>query len=175
MEFFIGQIIMFGGNFPIRNFSMADGSILSISQNQALFSLYGTMYGGDGRTSFALPELRGRVPIHRGQGPGLSDYQIGQRGGVENVTLSTAQIPSHGHVLAIEGTSEDGNTNELDGNLLANSSVSMYHTISGINPDAQLSGVSLANTGGSQSHTNIQPFQVITFQVCMVGIFPSRN
>jgi len=98
-EPFIGEISMFGGNFAPRNWAFCDGQLLAISQNTALFSLLGTIYGGDGRTTFALPDLRGRVPIHSGNGPGLSNYRVGQKGGTETVTLNVTQIPSHNHTV----------------------------------------------------------------------------
>ncbi len=100
MDPFIGQIMMFGGNFAPRGWALCDGQLLAISSNTALFSIIGTTYGGDGRTTFALPDLRGRASIHPGNGPGLSAYRLGERGGVEDVTLSSRQIPSHNHAVS---------------------------------------------------------------------------
>ena len=97
MDPFLAEIVMFGGNFNPRGWAFCDGQLLPIAQNQALFSLLGTIYGGDGRTTFALPGLRGRTPIHAGRGPGLTDRRLGSRGGSETVTLNTTQIPSHNH------------------------------------------------------------------------------
>ncbi len=177
---FIGQIIMFGGNFAIRGWALCDGQLLSIAQNTALFSILGTTYGGDGRTSFGLPDLRGRAPIHAGRGPGLSDYRLGQRGGAENNTLSVLQIPSHNHSLApgtlsIPVSGEDANQDEANGQYLANGS--FYHNA----PDGTygsgplpLSGTT-QNTGNNNSINNIQPYLTVNYLIALVGTFPSRN
>jgi microcystin-dependent protein len=109
-EPFIGEIKMFGGNFAPRGFAFCDGQLLSISQNTALFAILGTTYGGDGRTTFGLPDLRGRVPVHAGTGPGLSSYRIGQKGGTETTTITVANLPAHSHPYAAPAVSEDGNT-----------------------------------------------------------------
>jgi microcystin-dependent protein len=168
---FIAEIIMFGGNFAPRGWSLCDGQLLPISQWSALFSILGTTYGGDGRTTFALPDMRSRVPIHPGRGPGLSDYRLGQKGGAETVTLTTNQIPSHNHTMGI--SEEDGSTNEANGNLLANATAGfMYH---GGNADGTLKANSILNTGGGQSHTNIQPFLCVNFIIAMQGVYPSRS
>ena len=132
MEPFIGQIIMFGGNFAIRSFALCDGQLQPISQNTALFSLLGTIYGGDGRTTFALPDLRGRVPVHMGNGPGLSSYRIGQRLGVERMTLTANNVPPHSHPLtgnpSVNVSGANANTNEPGGAFLAISSGNFSHS-----------------------------------------------
>ncbi|NRB47283.1 MAG: phage tail protein [Saprospiraceae bacterium] len=186
MEPFIGMIVMFGGNFAPRGWAFCDGTLLSISQNQALFSILGTTYGGDGRTTFALPELRGRVAMHPGSGPGLRTRRLGEKGGVEEVVLNTTQIPSHTHTLNAKGSlnvvREDGNTAEPAGAALAN--VSPDSTLSYNNstaPDAVAANNSvtvtgnIAPTGGSLGHTNIQPFTCVNYIIALVGTFPSRN
>ena len=119
---YIGQIIMFGGNFAIRNYALCNGQLLAISSNTALFSILGTIYGGDGRTTFALPDLRGRVATHFGQGPGLSNYNIGQRSGQERVTLNTTEIPAHNHTGTLRCVDDDGSLAGPKGNNLANAS-----------------------------------------------------
>ncbi|MEL6142650.1 MAG: tail fiber protein, partial [Bacteroidota bacterium] len=161
----------FGGNFAPRGWAFCDGSLLSISQNQALFSILGTTYGGDGRTTFALPDLRGRVVIGPRSGPGLSTYSLGQKGGVEDVTLNQNQIPAHTHQVSVPVSAEDADQNEVEGNFLANGQ--FYHN----NPDAVYGNGPLTSTqvGGSQSHENRQPFLAVNYIIALTGTFPSRN
>lgn len=187
MEPFIGMIVMFGGNFAPRGWALCDGTLLSISQYQALFSILGTTYGGDGRTTFALPPLRGRVPMHAGSGPGLTPRSLGEKAGWESVTLNTNQIPSHTHGISITDATlrvvrEDGNTSEPAGAAIAN--VSPDSTMAYNNstaPDANAAAGSLQiaaqalNTGGSQGHTNMQPYLAVNFIIALQGTYPSRN
>lgn len=187
MEPFIGMIVMFGGNFAPRGWAKCDGTLLSISQYQALFSILGTTYGGDGRTTFALPGLRGRVPMHYGQGPGLSNHPLGQKSGVEHVTLNTNQIPSHSHVATVTAANlnvvrEDGNTAEPAGAALANVSpdtTMAYNNSTAPDATAKAGSISVAvtnsNTGGNQDHTNMQPYLVVNFIIALEGTYPSRN
>lgn len=173
---FIGEIILFGGNFAIRNYAQCDGQLLPISQNQALFALLGTTYGGDGRTTFALPDLRGRSAIHTGQGPGLSQYTIGQQGGSEFETLNANQIPTHSHGAQLPVSTEEADTTSPDGTVLgaqpnARGTVPNYST-GAANGNMN---VSVANAGGSQSHNNVSPYQVVNYQIALQGVFPSRN
>ena len=172
MEFFIGYIGMFGGNFAPRNWAYCDGSLINVNDNTALFSILGTTYGGDGRTTFALPDLRGRLPMHPGSGPGLSTRRLGQKGGHENVTLNTNQLPAHSHSGNIKGLEEDANATDLADKALANHTG--YHTGT---PDTDLVAgtVNFNNTGGGQSHDNVQPFLCVNFIMLMTGIYPSRN
>ncbi len=172
MEGVIGTIWMFGSNFAPRNWALCDGQLLAISQFSALFSILGTTYGGDGRTTFGLPAMRGRVPMHAGNGPGLSNRPLGQRSGVENVTLTTNQIPSHTHPTQIQVNNTDGEEDTVSGKILSN------------NPGAYnedpvagqfLGGVNGGAAGGNQSHTNVMPFGTVNFVICLTGIFPSRN
>ncbi len=172
---YIGQIILFGGNFAIRNYAQCDGQLLPISQNTALFSLLGTTYGGDGRTTFALPDLRGRSPVHFGQGPGLSTYTIGQRGGTETETLNATQIPAHSHSAELPVSTDEADATSPNGTVLgaqpnARGTVPNYSTAAA---DGNMS-VSVANEGGSQPHNNRAPYQVLNYQIALVGIYPSR-
>ncbi|MEO1418739.1 MAG: tail fiber protein [Bacteroidota bacterium] len=178
MEPFIGMIVQFGGNFAPRGWALCDGQLLPISSNQALFSILGTTYGGDGRTTFALPELRGRFPMHPGNGPGLTDRRLGQRGGVENHFLTVGQLPAHSHGATgtIKVFADTGNQDEASGHNFANAESDLY-TTSAANAlmTANNVDVSVGNTGGGQSVENIPPFQCINFIIALQGTFPSRN
>ncbi len=188
MDPFIGMIVMFGGNFAPRGWALCDGQLLAISSNTALFSILGTTYGGDGRTTFALPELRGRVAMHAGHGPGLTDRRLGSKGGVENVTLNTTQIPSHSHILNAAATGslnvvrEDGNTTEPAGASLANVSpdtTNVYNNSTAPDAAARAGSITLggstAAAGGNLGHTNMQPYQCVNYIIALLGVFPSRN
>lgn len=174
MEGTLAEIRIFAGNFAPRNWAFCEGQILPINQNQALFSLLGTIYGGDGRTSFGLPDLRGRVPIGPGTGNGLSSYRQGQRGGVETVTLNTTQIPSHTHLAQAnsaspvgrgQGSSSAAGTYWGDGDSYASAK----------NNTMANDAISIGNTGGNLSHENRQPYLSIYYIICLQGIFPSRS
>lgn len=169
---FIGEILMFGGNFAPRSWALCEGQLLAISQNSALFSILGTIYGGDGRTTFGLPDLRGRAPIHFGSGPGLPSYREGQQGGAETVTLNINQIPTHNHAISIGVNTSAGGENNPNGQFL--SSITSGYSEEATS-GANLGGVSQSNVGGSQGHTNMQPYQVVNFIICLFGIYPSRN
>lgn len=171
-EPFVGQLKMFAGTFAPRGWAFADGQLLAVSQNDALFSLYGTTYGGDGRTTFGLPDLRGRVPVHLGQGPGLAEYRQGSKGGAEEVTLNVNQLPSHTH--AWPATDATGTERAPAGHVPAAVSGSgrAYGT-GGTTVD--LPAAAVGDTGGSRAHTNIQPYLCINFIVALVGVYPSRN
>ena len=168
---FIGEIRMFAGNFAPRGYALCDGQLLLIAQNTALFSLLGTIYGGDGATSFGLPDLRGRVPIHAGSGPDLSSYDIGANGGAEQVTLTVNHVPSHTHPL--QATDDQGSTPNPSGNVLAMSTtVDAYFDDT---PATALSANAIANIGGSEAHTNLMPFLCIHFIIALTGTYPSQN
>ncbi|MFD0760828.1 phage tail protein [Lutibacter aestuarii] len=175
MEPFLGQIMMFGGNFAPRGWAFCNGQLLAISQNSALFSILGTTYGGDGRTTFALPDLRGRVPINSGggsAGPGLSPRPLGQRGGVQDVTLNQTQMPNHSHNGQIAvSTSTGGESNPSGQYIAAHSGAFSEESSSGSN----LNGLTIGATGSNQPHTNMQPYLAINFVIALVGIFPSRD
>jgi microcystin-dependent protein len=165
-EPFLGQILLFAGNFAPSGWALCNGQLLSIQQNTALFSILGTTYGGNGQTNFALPDLRGRAPIHMGQGPGLSNYPEGEVGGVESVTLIASQMPAHTH--AQPATAADEGTNRPNAAVPARGGV--YAATS--------DGSALAPTsaaGGSQPHENRPPFLVMNYCIALQGIFPSRN
>ncbi len=169
-ESYIGEIMLVGFTYAPRNWAFCDGQLLSISSNTALFSLLGTIYGGDGRTTFALPDLRGRQPVHKGQGPGLADYREGQRSGSETVTLTAQQMPSHTHLPRASG--QAGTTSSPAGAYWAagSGSVRPYHAT----PAVPL-GSAVQSTGGSQSHENMAPYLTLSFIICLQGIYPSRN
>ncbi|UBM59616.1 tail fiber protein [Marinilongibacter aquaticus] len=170
-EPYVGEIRMFAGNFAPRSWAFCDGQLLAVSQNDALFSLFGTIYGGDGRTTFGLPDMRGRVPIHAGHGPGLSSRNLGSKGGVEKVTLTTNQMPSHGHKT--KASKALANTASPESAVLATSSqVSLYFADP---PNQNMRTDAIDSVGGSQSHTNLQPFLCINFIVALFGIYPSRG
>jgi len=170
-EPFVGEIRMFAGTFAPRGWASCDGQLLAVSQNDALFSLLGTIYGGDGRTTFGLPDLRGRIPIHAGSGPGLSQRRLGEIGGAENVTLTANELPSHTHPARCF----DGN-GTVPGPQDAVWARSPHGTLySGNPPDTAMSPSAIQNTGGSQSHDNMMPYQCIHFIIALLGIYPSRN
>ena len=183
MDPFIGEIIMFGGNFAPRGWALCEGQLLPLNQNQALFAILGTTYGGDGRTTFGLPDLRGRVPMGNGNGPGLTSRGLGQKSGAENVTLTTAQIPSHTHTASttstLKATSNSGNTNAPAGNVLANDGNDRIYRNEAPNVDMSTAAIdsstTLGNTGNGQAVNNMQPYQVVNFIIAVTGIFPSRN
>jgi len=170
---FIGEIRLFGFNFNPKAWALCNGQLLSIQQNAALFSILGTTYGGNGTTNFALPNLQSRVPVHVGQGPGLSPYVLGQVGGEESHTLSINELPTHNHFLNASSDAADS-ANPAAGILASSQNFSLHATTftSGTTPMAPTSIVDLA---GGQPHTNLQPYLVGNFCICLLGIFPSRN
>ena len=173
MEPFIGEIIMFGGNFAPKGWALCDGSLLSISDNQALFSILGTTYGGDGRTNFALPDLRGRVSIHAGQGPGLSPRSLGQKGGEEKVTLTTSQMPSHSH--AVGCSDQIGNQPTPVNHIPSAEAAGGADVYQSSAPNQTMSAAMIENTGGGQAHDNMQPYLAVNYIIALVGTYPSRN
>jgi len=166
---FIGEIIMFGGNYAPRGWALCDGQHLSTSEHSALFSILGATYGGDGRTTFGLPDMRGRVPLHAGHGPGLSAYNLGQSHGEEHVTLNVIQIPAHSHQPRASDVQADkqlpgGSVMADDGN-----EVPIYSN----SPNTKM--METTKTGGGQPHNNIQPYQAVNFIIALEGMYPSRN
>ncbi len=167
---FVGEIRMFGGTFAPAGWAFCDGSPLPISENETLFQLIGTTYGGDGQETFALPNLQGRLPMHMGQGSGLSARIIGEMGGVETVTLNTQQIPVHTHApLAVAGS---GNQSTPQNGVWAGASSSIYTTNA---PGSPMNATLGGSTGGSQPHDNLMPFLCISFIISLYGIFPSQS
>jgi len=164
-EPFLSEIRIMSFGFPPKGWALCDGQLLPINQNQALFSLLGTTYGGDGRVNFALPDLRSRVPTHMGSG-----LTLGQRGGEQAHTLSISEIPTHTHVL--EATSNNGTAVLPTGNLLARSVTQIY--VAPQNLQA-MNAATIANVGGSQAHLNMQPFLTLSFCIALQGIFPSQT
>jgi microcystin-dependent protein len=168
---YIGEIRMFAGSFPPSGWAFCDGQTIPISENDALFTLIGTTYGGDGQETFQLPDLQGRVPIHQGTGQGLGTYTIGEKAGVESVTLTTQQIPSHPHSwLASKGA---GSSNTPQNNVTAAPPVAkLYRTGT---PSDAMSPKVIQPAGGSQPHENIQPYLTISFIISLFGVFPRQS
>ncbi|HZR02426.1 MAG TPA: tail fiber protein [Burkholderiales bacterium] len=167
---------MFGGNFAPRNWAFCNGQLMSISQNTTLFALIGTTYGGDGQTTFALPDLRGRSPMHSGQGPGLSNRVIGESAGEESHTLLAGEMPTHGHVLYADA-SAPASTNAPAGDALGKAvsgatTPAVYATPSAF---TAMASSAIGPAGGSQPHENRQPYLAVSFIICLFGIFPTRN
>lgn len=187
---FIGEIKYFAGNFAPVGYAFCNGQLLPINQNQALFAIVGTTYGGDGQTTFALPDLRGRVPIHSGQsqGPGLSPYALGQRAGTETVTLTTQQLPPHNHPATgtLNASTAKGTaatpaaglelSRAVDGDDDPNATPFIYGPV-GSNPQVALAGISVATgvTGSGLPVSVLQPYLAINAIIALQGIFPSRN
>jgi microcystin-dependent protein len=169
---YLGEIRMFAGNFAPQGWALCNGQLLPISQNTALFSLIGTYYGGDGVQTFALPNLQSRVPVHQGQGPGLSPYVIGQAGGNENVTLTVAQMPQHNHTMAT--LSAPGTASRPNTQLLAQATSGNLYGPAPSDGSA-LNQAAISSAGSGQPHANIQPYLAVTFIIALVGIYPSRS
>jgi microcystin-dependent protein len=169
---YIGEIRMFGASFPPNGWMFCDGQLLPISENEALFNLIGTTYGGDGEETFALPDLRGRVPLHFGTSPSFgTNYQIGEMAGVEQVTLSTGQTPTHNHAFLV--TNAVGTQVNPGGNLLSNSQGPQPYIEQ--DPDNSMNANMLTPVGGSQPHENRQPYLGINFIISLFGVFPSQT
>lgn len=169
----IGEIRLFAGNFAPRNWAFCNGQLLSIAQNTALFSILGTTYGGNGQTTFGLPDLRGRVPIHPGQGPGLSNYSLGQTAGAESVTLLQSNMPAHNHL--VNAVASGGNQAAPTGNLPAVESTGTSKNYSDSSATAQMNPATISPAGGNQPFSVIQPYQCLNYIIALQGIFPSRN
>lgn len=169
---FIGLIALLAFNFEPRGWAYCNGQLLPIAQNTALFSLIGTFYGGDGRTTFALPDLRGRVPIHFGQGPGLSSYFVGEAAGSESTTLSINNMPAHNHTL--NAVSEPGDTSAPSGAFLGNTgALDKEYKASGT--PVQMNPAAIGVNGGSQPFSIVQPYLTLNYCIAVQGIYPSRN
>jgi len=161
---YVGEIRMFAGNFAPAGWMFCEGQLLAISENETLFQLIGTTYGGDGQSTFALPDLRGRLPIHQGNG-----FILAETGGAEEITLTVQQIPAHGH--AVLASTNSGNANQPVGNVTAqNASVTIYRAQP---PVVNMNTQAVGPTGGSQPHSNFQPYLCVDFIISLFGIFPS--
>jgi microcystin-dependent protein len=169
---YVGEIRIFAGNFAPSGWAFCQGQILPISGNEVLFNLIGTTYGGDGQSTFALPDLGSRVPVHMGVNSLGSSYTIGQSSGVETVTLTTQQIPAHNHLL--EASSAPATTPTPSGNVVpAAQTGGLLYAESA--PDTAMASGALVTTGGNQPHTNIQPYLALNFIISMFGVFPSQT
>jgi microcystin-dependent protein len=164
-EPFLAEIRIVGFNFAPRGWALCDGQILPINQNQSLYSLLGTTYGGDGRTSFALPDLRGRVSVHMGDG-----FQLGSKGGEDNHTLNMAEMPMHKHEL--KATNDNASSTSPGNNVLARSGVNFFRDLT---TPTSLNANAVTNRGSGQDHENMQPFLALNFVIALQGLFPSRN
>jgi microcystin-dependent protein len=173
---FIAEIVLFAGNFAPRGWAFCQGQILSIAQNTALFSLLGTTYGGNGTTTFALPDLRGRVPVGTGQGPGLSPVNLGEVSGEPTHTLIITEMPAHNHQAQAQGNSSSGNSSSPAGNTWAASTTrDNLYTNAGANSPMAANTVTVGIAGGSQPHNNMQPYVGLNYLIAIEGIYPSRN
>jgi len=178
-EAYLGEIRMFGGNFAPKGWATCDGQLLSISQNTALFAILGTTYGGNGQSTFALPDLRGRRPVHQGQGPGLSSYTLGEMGGTENATLTTQNMPAHNHTAAPACTNAAATQANPGGNILAivqdsNPAAGLGY-IAPNTTNATMAPFATGLTGNNTPFSILDPFLCVNFIICLEGIFPSRN
>jgi microcystin-dependent protein len=172
-EPFLGEIRMFGGNFAPTGWAMCNGQLMAISQNTALFSILGTTFGGNGTTTFGLPDMRGRVPVHQGSGPGLSTYVLGEMTGSENVTLTQNQMPIHSHIVNADSNAggKTTPTSNFPGAVSGTAAEKIYSSAN----TTTMNPAMIANAGGSQPFPIIQPILCVTFIIALVGIFPSRN
>lgn len=167
---FVGEIRMFGGSFAPVGWMFCDGRYLPISEYETLFNLIGTSYGGDGQQTFALPDLRGRLPMHQGQGPGTGLHTLGEMGGVENVSLLLSQLPAHSHQLSASSTAALATAGPA-GVLAASSSTQFYGSGQ---PASDMAAGAITAQGGSQPHSNLAPFQTVSFIISLFGIYPSQ-
>ena len=167
---YIGEIRMFGGSFAPAGWAFCNGQLIPISENDALFILLGTTYGGDGQETFALPNLQSRIPIHMGQGSGTSSYTIGEQGGVEQVTLTTNQIPIHTHPPLASNT---GGAELPTNNYWADSALGKPYTAAP--PAVLMNPATITPTGGSQPHDNLLPYLCVTYIISLFGVFPSQT
>ncbi len=172
-EPFVGEIRMFAGNFAPRGWAFCDGQLLAVSQNDALFSLYGTIYGGDGRTTFGLPDMRGRIPLHQGHGPGLSERRLGAKGGSEKETLTVNQMPSHTHMFY--GTTMPAEVGDMALDKVLANTEGFNAYLAEEPQNTSMSSQMIGNTGGSRSHSNLMPTICVNFIVALFGVYPSRH
>ena len=169
---FVGEIRMFGGNFAPAGWAFCDGQVMPISENDTMFNLIGTTYGGDGQETFGLPDLQGRVPMHAGQGPGITqNYQIAEKGGLETVTLTSNQIPVHNH--AVLASTDFGQSPQPQGALFAQPTTGTMYAAG--SPLVNLNANTLSTAGGSQPHENMQPYLTVSFIISLFGNFPTQN
>ena len=171
---FIGQVMLFAGTFAPQGWAFCDGQLLSIASNTALFSIIGTIYGGDGESTFALPDLRGRVPVHEGNGPGLQPVNLGQKGGSNTNTLITANLPSHNHtVYPACNNAEATLDSPVNAYMATGENENMYSPVAGVNQF--MSPITTTNTGNNSPVNNMQPFLGMNYIIALFGIFPSPS
>ena len=174
-EPFLAEIKIFAGNFAPRNFAFCDGQLLAITQNTALFSLLGTTYGGDGRSTFGLPDLRGRIPLHYGRGPGQNPYRLGQKGGIEDVTLNISQLPGHEHKLLANSSAANvdipGGATPADTTQPTDSTANLSYR----DNDTDVPMTITSPAGGSRGHNNMMPYLCVSYIIALSGVYPSRN
>ena len=170
-EPFIGQIKMFAGNYAPRGYALCDGAILNPSQNTPLFSLLGTIYGGNGRFNFALPDLRGRVPIHQGDGRGLTPRRIGNAGGAATVSLTTDELSTHTHPF--QASTVDGGSRTPANTVVSHTAEGNFYATTA--PSVDMDSKAVEGTGGGQPHLNLMPYLAINFIIALTGTYPSRN
>lgn len=170
-EPFVAEVRIFAGNFAPRGWAFCNGQLLPVSQNTALFSLIGTTYGGDGRTTTALPDLQGRAPMHPGRGPGLTSRRLGQRGGSETVTLAEIQMPNHTHPMVADPNPAEQVT-PVNNALARSVGGSIYGPANNL---VSFNAATMPSAGGSQPHNNLQPFLALNFIIALVGLYPSRS
>ncbi len=170
---YIGEIKMFAGNFAPRSYALCNGQLLSIAQNTALFSILGTTYGGDGRTTFALPNLQGSAPMHTGSGPGLTPRSLGEQAGESAVTLIQSEMAAHNHSL--QGTDTPGDLNDPSGATFGSGARGFGNFYAAAGTLAMFAPQAVGITGGSQPHNNMQPYLALTFIIALQGVFPPRN
>ena len=176
MEAFIGNIMMFAGNFAPVGWMLCNGQMLSISSYTSLFSIIGTRYGGDGRTVFALPDFRGRVSIQQGQAPGLSPYILGQRGGFENIVMTPDELPNHTHLaVSTVNAAEEGTIEDPSGSYIAGTGTPSFNPSSNVKLNEYSIDTKVQNAGKSMGHYNIPPFLSVNYIICNKGIYPPRN
>ncbi|WP_108668107.1 phage tail protein [Euzebya rosea] len=170
-EPFLAEIRIFAGNFAPRSWALCNGQLLPIAQNTALFSLIGTTYGGDGRTTTQLPDLQGRLPMHPGRGPGLTARQLGERDGAETVTLNASQVPNHDHsATAVDGLARDSRPE--DNRFAAGRAIGHYVDATAGSAAAM---TPLGSSGGGQAHNNLMPSLALSYIIALVGLYPSRS
>jgi microcystin-dependent protein len=171
-ECYIGEIRMFAGNFVPEGWAFCDGTNLSISSNEALYTLLGTIYGGDGQSTFALPDLRGRIPLHVGTNPSTGmNYFLGQQSGSETVTITTEQLPTHSHGVSANNSVGDSNTPQ--NNVWGLSNEGEQYVVG--EPNGTMSTTSITKVGGNQPHDNMMPYLTVSFIIALNGVYPSQN
>ena len=172
---FLGEIKMFGGNFAPYGYALCDGQLIAITQNSALFAILGTTFGGNGTSTFQLPNMQSRVPIHWGTGPGLTTYVLGETTGQESIQLNLSNLPQHNHTATLGASSAAGTSGAPTSGAVLAASTARDRLYSTNSADTALAGPTIGLTGSSVPHTNIQPVLAVTFIIATAGIFPSRN